>query len=98
VAAERLKIFRDTSDGFAIAKADLRIRGQGDLFGAQQHGRDPILAHADLTRDEGLLVEAQRLARRVVDADAELESPVHARVKAVLDARYAERLKMFGVG
>ncbi len=98
VAAERLKIFRDTSDGFAIAKADLRIRGQGDLFGAQQHGRDPILAHADLTRDEGLLVEAQRLARRVVDADAELESPAHARVKAVLDARYAERLKMFGVG
>ncbi|MGY8778962.1 MAG: helicase-related protein, partial [Longimicrobiales bacterium] len=33
-ARERLQIFRDTIDGFEIARADLRIRGQGDLFGS----------------------------------------------------------------
>ena len=33
-AAERLAMFTDTEDGFAIAKADLALRGMGDLFGA----------------------------------------------------------------
>jgi ATP-dependent DNA helicase RecG len=97
-AGERLKVFRDTTDGFAIARADLEIRGQGDLFGAQQHGRDPVLKHADLLRDEELLVEAQRRARAIVDVDPRLERPAHERPRTVLDRRYAERLRMFGVG
>ncbi|NIR79489.1 MAG: DNA helicase RecG, partial [Gemmatimonadetes bacterium] len=61
-ALERLRIFRRTTDGFELARADLRIRGQGDLFGSQQHGRDPVLRFADLMRDEDLLVLAQRHA------------------------------------
>ncbi|MED5199369.1 MAG: ATP-dependent DNA helicase RecG [Gemmatimonadota bacterium] len=97
-AAERLKIFRDTSDGFALAHADLRIRGQGDLFGAQQHGRDPVLRFADLTRDEGLLLEAQARARALVKSDPELSSDGVARIRALMDHRYAERLKLFSVG
>ena len=32
-AAERLRIFVETEDGFEIARADLRLRGMGDLFG-----------------------------------------------------------------
>ncbi len=95
---ERLKVFRDTTDGFEIARADLRIRGQGDLFGSMQHGRDPVLRFADLSRDESILIEAQRLARRIVDVDPELALEAHSRVRAVLEARFAERLKMFGVG
>jgi len=97
-ASERLKIFRDTSDGFAVAHADLRIRGQGDLFGAQQHGRDPILRFADLSRDEGLLMEAQARARALVDADPELKGEGVTRIRALMDHRYAERLKLFSVG
>ena len=97
-AAERLNIFRDTSDGFALAHADLRIRGQGDLFGAQQHGRDPVLRFADLTRDEGLLLEAQARARTLVESDPELSSDGVARIRALMDHRYAERLKLFSVG
>ena len=98
VAQERLKVLRDTTDGFAIARADLAIRGQGDLFGALQSGRDPVLRHADLLRDEALLVEAQRQARAMVDEDPLLERPANERVRAVLEHRYAERLRMFGVG
>jgi len=97
-AAERLNIFRDTSDGFALAHADLRIRGQGDLFGAQQHGRDPVLRFADLTRDESLLLEAQARARALVKSDPELSSDGVARIRALMDHRYAERLKLFSVG
>ncbi len=98
LAAERLKVFRDTSDGFAIAKADLRIRGQGDLFGSQQHGRDPILRFADLSRDEDLLVEAQRRTRALVETDPELADESAFRTRRLMDHRYAERLKLFSVG
>ena len=98
VAAERLKLFRDTSDGFAVAQADLRIRGQGDLFGAQQHGRDPVLRFADLLKDEDLLVEAQLRARALVETDPELSGAGVTRIRALMDHRYAERLKLFSVG
>lgn len=98
VSGERLKIFRDTSDGFEIARADLQIRGQGDLFGSQQSGRDPNLRFADLTRDEAILIEAQRLARAIVEADPELRAPAHAAVRDVLYARHAERLALYEVG
>jgi ATP-dependent DNA helicase RecG len=98
LAGERLKVFRDTTDGFAVARADLAIRGQGDLFGAQQHGRDPVLKHADLLRDEELLADAQRRARAIVNDDPRLERPEHERPRTVLERRFAERLRMFAVG
>ena len=37
-AWERLRIFCATDDGFEIARADLRLRGMGDLFGERQSG------------------------------------------------------------
>ena len=95
---ERLKIFRDTSDGFEVARADLRIRGQGDLFGAQQHGRDPVLLFADLLTDEELLVHAQRNARALIESDADLSNPDHAKLRSLVEARYRDRIEMFGVG
>ena len=95
---ERLEVFRRTNDGFEIARADLRIRGQGDLFGSQQHGRDPVLRFADLMTDEDLLVAAQREARALVASDPELEAPENARVRGQLHGRYRERLEMYGVG
>jgi ATP-dependent DNA helicase RecG len=98
IAAERLKVFRSTSDGFAIAQADLRIRGQGDLFGEAQSGRDPILRFADLIRDEDLLYRAQPLARELVDEDPELEHPRSTRIRGLLEARWSDRLRLFQVG
>jgi ATP-dependent DNA helicase RecG len=98
MAQERLKIFQSTTDGFEIARADLQIRGQGDLFGAQQHGRDPILRFADLSRDEGLLREAQAMARERVAVDPELTAPANQHLKQLLYARHEEKLRLFGVG
>jgi ATP-dependent DNA helicase RecG len=98
VSGERLEVFRSTSDGFEIARADLQIRGQGDLFGAQQHGRDPILRFADLARDEGILREAQGRARERVAGDPELSSTRNRTIRDLLRARHQEKLKMFGVG
>jgi len=97
-ALERLSIFRDTTDGFEIARADLRIRGQGDFFGSQQHGRDPILRFSDLIADEDLLVLAQKTARQIISVDPELEHVQHKRLAELIESRYQDRLAMFGVG
>jgi len=97
-ARERLQVFAGTNDGFEIARADLRIRGQGDLFGSQQHGRDPLLRFADLSTDGELLEQARALARKVVAADPELEDPRHQRIRSILEHRHAERLRMWKVG
>jgi ATP-dependent DNA helicase RecG len=96
-AMERLEIFRRTNDGFEVAKADLRLRGQGDFFGSQQHG-DPGLRFADLLVHEDLLAAAQREARALTASDPELTKPEHARILAQLRGRYRERLDMYGVG
>ena len=97
-SAERLRVFRDTTDGFEIARADLRLRGQGDLFGSRQHGKDAVLRFADLMADEDLLAAAQRDARALVATDPELTRPEHEPIRAHLVARYRHRLEMYGVG
>ncbi len=97
-AADRLRVLERTTDGFAIALEDLRLRGQGDLFGAQQHGHDVTFRFADLLTDEDLLIEAQRRARATVEFDPELKAEAHTTLRRVLDARFGERMRMFGVG
>jgi ATP-dependent DNA helicase RecG len=98
IAMERLKVFASTTDGFEIARADLRIRGQGDLFGAQQSGRDPLLQHADLLKDEDLLLAARDLARQIIWEDPDLTHPDHQRMRALLEHRHAERLRLWRTG
>ncbi len=61
---ERLRLFKSTSDGFAIADADLKLRGPGDFFGQRQHGLPPLKI-AGMWMDMDLLREAQKCARRV---------------------------------
>ena len=97
-ASERLNIFQDSTDGFEIARADLRMRGQGDFFGSQQHGRDPILRFSDLIADEDLLVLAQNTARQIISVDPDLEHTDHKRLSELIESRYQDRLAMFGVG
>jgi ATP-dependent DNA helicase RecG len=98
LARERLAVFRRTTDGFEIAQADLEIRGQGDFFGPQQHGRDPILRFADLSRDEDLLRGAQVRARERVARDPPLVAPESRKIRYLLESRHGEKMRMFGVG
>jgi len=60
-ARERLKVLEETTDGFAIAEADLRLRGPGELLGQAQSGAQQF-RFADLTRD----LELAKLARGLV--------------------------------
>ena len=97
-ASERLGVLCRTHDGFAVARADLEIRGQGDLFGARQHGRSPFLRFADLRTDEPLLAEAHRLARATVAADPDLTSRPNVLIRSILEECHAERLRLWKVG
>ena len=59
---ERLKIMEETSDGFRIAEADLRLRGPGEFLGRQQSGAAP-LRFGDLSGDIELIERARELVR-----------------------------------
>jgi len=94
-AQQRLQIFVATDDGFRIAEADLRQRGQGDLFGARQSGM-PAFRFADLEKDADLMMLARDHARAVSVRDPELKSL--PRVREALEGRYGDRDRMFRTG
>jgi ATP-dependent DNA helicase RecG len=72
-ARERLTTLRDTEDGFRIAETDLRLRGPGDLLGAQQSGV-PRFAIADMESQGDLMRIAQDDARLALARDPTLDS------------------------
>jgi ATP-dependent DNA helicase RecG len=72
-AARRLKLMRDTDDGFRISEEDLAMRGAGDVIGTAQSGL-PRFRMADIERQGGLMEIAQRDARKLLADDPKLES------------------------
>jgi ATP-dependent DNA helicase RecG len=92
----RLAALLETTDGFAIAEADLRIRGPGEFLGTRQHGRLPDLRVADLVRDARLVSAAREAALAALRADPGLRrSPA---LRQAVEARWGERLALAGVG
>ena len=73
-AASRLKILRETEDGFRIAEEDLRLRGAGDLLGSAQSGF-PKLLFADYAVHGDLLLAAKDDAALTVGRDPDLKTP-----------------------
>ncbi len=96
-AGERLRIFVDTDDGFEIARADLRLRGMGNLFGEEQSG-EATFRIADPIRDEELNMKARAAAELLLDRDPQLTAKENAGIRKVLSARYSRALELFRVG
>jgi len=65
LARARLKVIYEQTDGFAIAREDLRLRGPGEFLGARQSGA-PMLRFADLDHDLELLEAARVWADRLL--------------------------------
>lgn len=65
VARTRLKVIYESTDGFAIAEADLQIRGPGEFLGVRQSGV-PMLKIADVQRDAHLLELAKEQADQLL--------------------------------
>jgi ATP-dependent DNA helicase RecG len=85
VTTLRLDVLEQTTDGFEIAEADLKIRGPGDFLGTRQAGTLPFRL-ADLVRDRDWLLKARDDAQAVLKADPELTAPENAPLR-----RYFER-------
>jgi ATP-dependent DNA helicase RecG len=86
LAAERLAAVERTTDGFALAEDDLRLRGEGTLLGARQQGQTDLrLASLSEPEDRLLLTEARRVAEAIVGEDPQLEA----------HAALADEIKLF---
>jgi ATP-dependent DNA helicase RecG len=78
LARERLKVIRETSDGFEIARRDLQLRGPGELLGTRQTGLSQLRV-ADLMRDVDLLPRVQEAAELILRAHPDSIAPLAAR-------------------
>ena len=67
-AKARLKVMKETTDGFRIAEKDLEIRGPGDITGDKQSGF-LRLKFASLTSDLDIVEDARKEAERIVQDD-----------------------------
>lgn len=68
----RLEAMLKTNDGFAIAEADLQLRGAGEVSGKAQHGVTEFKI-ADIAKDIALLAEAREDAAEWVENDPEFK-------------------------
>jgi ATP-dependent DNA helicase RecG len=71
-AGARLKIMRETEDGFTIAEADLKLRGEGEVLGTRQSGM-PGFNLADAQAHADLLEIARDGAKLAVATNPELK-------------------------
>ena len=75
MATERLSLLRQTEDGFALAEADLRLRGPGEMLGVRQSGLGQGRI-ADLERDAYLLEQARTRANALFEAPESEQSTI----------------------
>lgn len=71
---DRMKIMTETTDGFVLAEADLKMRGSGEIFGTRQSGL-PEFQVANIVEDYPILEEARRVASSIVAEENWQENP-----------------------
>ncbi len=96
MARRRLEYFCSTTDGFAIAEADLELRGPGEMFGVKQSGL-PELKVARLSSDRDL-IEAARNLLTLLHKDNSKPDQVHRRLLKQLQLQADSRSVALGGG
>jgi len=92
-AAERLAAVERTTDGFDLAEADLRLRGEGTILGARQKGRNDLKL-ASLREDRDLVETARTVAFELVGDGTALAANqlLEAELRDLVDEEEAEYL------
>ncbi len=86
---ERLHVLEQTTDGFEIAEADLRLRKAGELAGTAQAGEAETIG--SIVDDFALYMRAKEAADAIVAADPELGAAEHRPLLALLDESASAR-------
>ena len=84
-ARERLAVMERTTDGFALAQADLELRGPGDLYGTTQSGMPQLQVAALL--NPRLIDATRREAELLLTADPELSRLEHQPLRYAIAQR-----------
>ncbi len=90
---ERLDAVAQTTDGFELAEADVRLRKEGDILGTAQSGGRRTLRLLSLGRDGSLIEEARSAAARIVEADPALAD--HPELARLIAERLGEEKAAF---
>ena len=83
----RLKSFCKTTDGFEIAREDLKMRGPGDFFGARQSGL-PAFRMASLGTDLDTLTTAQNASKDWIEQYGTSDAPEAAALRKRIAALF----------
>lgn len=71
---KRMQLMTETTDGFSLAEADLKMRGSGEIFGTRQSGI-PEFQVSNIVEDYNILEEARRVASQIVSEKGWKENP-----------------------
>ncbi|MGH7133787.1 MAG: helicase-related protein [Phycisphaerales bacterium] len=97
LAAARLAVMANVSDGFTLAEKDLEIRGFGELIGTRQAGMPPFRV-VDFSKDLELLQQARRDAAAWIEASPKLARPGDALLKRRLLKAHGQWMGLADVG
>jgi ATP-dependent DNA helicase RecG len=98
IAKARLRIIRETNDGFRIAEEDMKLRGSGDILGTRQSGM-PDFHFADFSMHYELLYAAHNDVKLILHNDAKLKSSRGEALRYLLYLfGYDENIKFLGAG
>ncbi len=81
---KRLEIMVETTDGFKIAEADLKLRGPGDLQGTQQSGVLDLKI-ASLVNDTEIITATRTMAEEILLTDPTLSLTKNALLRKQLE-------------
>ena len=87
----RLQTMVQTTDGFKIAEADLKLRGPGDIFGTKQSGF-PDLKFVNLAEDHEIISKAKKFAFELIKKDPTLTLQENKIIKNNLLTHYSDNL------
>ena len=90
---ERMKIMKETDNGFVVAEKDLELRGSGEFFGTRQHGL-PEFKIANLFEDVAILKEVQALTAKIEENDPKLEKEENKRLHRLVEEKFADRISI----
>jgi len=93
---DRVALFASTTDGFVLARNDMKQRGPGEILGKRQHGL-PDIRIGDLEDDQEILFLARDDAFGVVEKDPDLGLDEHQFIRRKV-LRFAERESLLRIG